>query len=149
MIRWWTSVVVLGILLSGCATHLKQPSLAEAVMTPRDLKPGDASLITVKVNDQFGIVKTVEGRVLEDTTITFYFRDDGTKSDAIAGDGIWTMKVQVPFNAPPGGFTFEIQAFDQNGTLVVVHDENKEAVPLSISFTLNITYPETESEETP
>ena len=146
MIRWWTAGIAIGVALSGCVTGLEQPAFSGATMSPQNLEPGDAAVITVKVNDNFGVVKTVEGRVLEDTTITFYFRDDGTKSDEVAGDGIWTMKVQVPFNAPPGGYTFEIQGFDQDGNLVVVHDENKEAVPLSTSLTLDITYPEAEAE---
>lgn len=146
MIRWRTIWIGLGLVCAGCATHLEQPSFFEATMVPSNLKPGDAALITVKVEDTFGVVSSVEGSVLEDTTIRFHFRDDGQLSDTVAADGIWTMKVQVPFNAPPGGFTFEIQAFDKSSNPIVVLDENKEATPLSMSFTLNITYPDAEAD---
>jgi hypothetical protein len=143
MMRWWISFAVVITVCAGCVTHLEQPSLSQATMMPNDLKPGDDALITVVVEDSFKIVDRIEGRVLEDTTIRFKFRDDGKNADAVADDGVWSMKVQVPFNAPPGGFTFEIQAFDSNDNLIVVTDVNKEAVPLVTTVKLNITFPET------
>ena len=134
-------VVTALIGLSGCITS-RQPYLSDAAMTPSDLKPGDTALITVVVNDEFGIVHEVRGIVEEDRTIQFHFRDDGESGDETAGDNIWSMKVDVPPQAPPGGFTFEISAYDQNDNLIVVRDENKEAVGMTTSFTLDITYPE-------
>ena len=79
--------------------------------------------------------------IREDRTITFRLRDDGVDPDQEAGDDIWTIQVDVPFNAPPGDFEFEVTGYDSDGEVVVVSDENGEAAPLSISFSLVIQYP--------
>jgi len=50
----------------------------------------------------------------------------------------------VPFNAPPGNFEFEVVAYNADGEVIVVDDENGEAVPLSVSFGLMIEYAEEE-----
>lgn len=131
--------------LTGCITQ-HQPSLSNAMMSPNDLKPGDTALITVTVEDKFALVNSVTGIVEEDKTITFNFRNDGTEGDVTAEDHIWSMKVDVPFNAPPGGFNFKISAYDLNENLIIVRDENNEATGMSTSFTLAITYPDTQDE---
>ena len=148
MHRWWISLCGVALICAGCTTHLDQPRLVGAVMTPNELKPGDAALVTVQVHDPYNIVDTVEGRILEDTTIDFHFNDNGKEGDTVANDGIWTMKVEAPFNAPPGNFTFEISAYNKSGELLVVLDENKEAAPMATEVELKIVYP-TGNAETP
>jgi hypothetical protein len=134
-------ILFLVIGTAGCITQ-HQPSLTNPMMAPKDLKPGDTALITVTVEDKFALVNTVTGIVEEDKTITFNFRDDGMEGDIVAGDNIWSMKVDVPFNAPPGKFNYKISAYDLNGNLIIVRDENNEATGMSTSFLLEITYPE-------
>jgi hypothetical protein len=129
------------ILFTGCVTASKQPSLSNAVITPNILKPGDTAVITVHVEDTFDIVKQVNGVVDEDGTIAFIFKDDGEDPDMEANDGIWTIKTEVPFNAPPGIFNFKVEGLNENGEIIVIQDENKEAVPLSTQFQLTIQYP--------
>ena len=129
-------------ILTGCTTLPKQPAIEHASIEPSILNPGDAAIITVTFQDQFDIISRVEGVMKEDTTISFKLMDDGVDPDVEAGDNIWTMKVEVPFNAPPGEFTFEAQALDSNHQVIVVHDKNGEAAPLQTSFALEITYPE-------
>jgi len=137
----------LAILLTGCATTSKQPSLSNAVITPNMLNPGDTAVITVHVEDEFGIVKQVNGIVDEDGTIAFVFKDDGEGADGVAGDGIWTIKTEVPFNAPPGVFNFKVEGLNDSGEIIVIHDENKEAIPLATQFKLTIQYPAQNSTE--
>jgi hypothetical protein len=50
--------------------------------------------------------------------------------------------VDVPFNAPPGTFEFEVTGYDNNDEVVVVDDEHGEAAPLQTSFKLDIRYPD-------
>ena len=138
------SCIMLLAALAGCATRSRQPSMKAARIQPEHLEPGDTAIITVEVTDRFDIVQRIEGLVKEDRTISFKLRDDGITPDEKAGDDTWTIQVDVPFNAPPGGFEFEIMAFNSEGEVIVVHDENGEASPLSISFELVIEYPEEE-----
>ena len=138
------SCIFLSVLTAGCATSSRQPSMKAARISPQHLEPGDTAIITVDVLDRFDIVKRVEGVVKEDRTITFKLRDDGVTPDKRAGDDTWTIQVDVPFNAPPGGFEFEVIAYNADGEVIVVHDELGEAAPLSVSFKLVIEYPEQE-----
>lgn len=142
MKRHWTAGLFLAWACIGCATVTSQPKLSSAQILPSDLKPGDTAVITVKVDDKFGVVKRVEGVVKEDRTIKFKFEDNGAMPDDEANDGIWTIQVDVPFNAPPGQFNFEVTAYDETGEVVVVDDKAGEAAPLATSFTLEIQYPD-------
>lgn len=141
-----TAVSILAaVVCSGCASMGRQPSIGEAQIVPPDLRPGDTAIITVKVDDRFDIVKGVEGVIMEDRTITFKLRDDGIPPDQKAGDDVWTIQVDVPFNAPPGDFRFEVIGYDEAGEVIVVDDEAGEANPLSTTFGLVINYPEESS----
>ncbi|HEO71330.1 MAG TPA: hypothetical protein ENN80_08705 [Candidatus Hydrogenedentes bacterium] len=128
--------------LAGCNTLSRQPRMQEARITPSDLKPGDTAIIAVKVNDPHNVVERVEGMVLEDQRVTLRLRDDGVEPDSKAGDNIWTLRVDVPFQAPPGEFTLEFTAFRSDGQPVVVLDENRNAAPLRRRFGMVIRYPD-------
>jgi hypothetical protein len=132
------------VLLAGCASTNGQPRMHEASIAPSQLKPGDTAIVKVKVDDRYGIVKKVEGVVAEDGTIKFDLKDDGMPPDEAAGDGIWTIKVKVPFNAPPGDFHFTVYGYDETGNRILILDEMDETAPLSTSFELNIEYPKQE-----
>lgn len=142
MMRIFAAGLFLAGTCIGCATITSQPKLSSAQILPSDLKPGDTAVITVQVEDKFGVVKRIEGVVKEDRTIKFKFEDNGAMPDDKANDGIWTIQVDVPFNAPPGQFNFEVTAYDENGEIVVVDDKAGEAAPLATSFTLEIQYPD-------
>lgn len=133
------AVLLMGV--GGCVTSSRQPSMEKAKISPERLEPGDTAIITVQVKDRFEIVNRIEGVVREDRTLTFKLRDDGVSPDEKAGDGIWTIQVDVPFNAPPGDFEFEVIGYDDEGKVIVISDENDEAAPLSTSFALIIQYP--------
>jgi hypothetical protein len=122
-----------------------QPAMSAASILPQDLKPGDTAVITVKIQDKFHVVKRVEGVVKEDRTITFHFTDDGVAPDATAGDGVWTIQVDVPFNAPPGRFEFEVSGYNERGEVVVVDDKRGESAPLSTAVPVVIRYLEEEA----
>lgn len=113
-----------------------------AQILPVDLAPGDTAVITVRVEDKFGVVRRVEGVVKEDRTVKFEFQDSGVPPDADAGDEIWTIQVDVPFNAPPGTFEFEVTGYDDQDEVIVINDEHGEAAPLQTSFKLDIRYPD-------
>ena len=69
--------------------------------------------------------------------------DDGIGPDEVAGDGTWTLKVDVPFQAPPGEFELEFTAFRSDGQPILVRDEDGDTIPLSGTFSMVIRYPET------
>jgi len=142
--RYVAAAVAAGVLLaavSGCNTLGRQPQLEKAMITPADLKPGDTAVISVEVDDRDGIVRRVEGVVLEDPTIKLKLSDDGKPPDEEAGDNIWSLQVDVPFQAAPGDFTLELTAYRSDGTPVPVRTQESGTVPLRATIPVAIAAP--------
>ena len=140
------NAIVLSVSLAammGCSSVPRQPVIKLAMIEPSELRPGDSATITVNLEDKFAVVNRVEGIVKEDPTIRFELKDNGEAPDAQADDGIWTIRVDVPFNAPPGDFQFDVKTYDESGEEVLVQDEEGNTVPLSAKFGLVISFPET------
>lgn len=144
MTRWQfvCVMVMLPALFPGCNTLSKQPAITRASIDPSDLRPGSSAVITLQVRDKHNVVRLIEGVVLEDPRITFRLRDDGHEPDIKAGDGVWSMQVDVPFQAPPGQFVLEFTAFGPDGQPVEVRDERGSVVPLKQSIPIVIHYPQ-------
>ena len=118
-------LVLLGAALvtTGCNTLAGQPAIKQAAINPAELKPGDSAVITVAIKDRHSIIDRVEGVVLENPQITFRLHDTGETPDEKAGDGIWTMQVDVPLQAPTGTFTLEFTAYRSDGLPVPIRDK--------------------------
>ncbi len=136
------AVVCVLAVLYGCNTFPNRPQVESAGIIPPELKPGDTAIIQATIQDRFEVVHRVEGVVKEDPTITFKLKDDGVAPDKEAGDGTWTLQVDVPFNAPPGDFELTLMAYNSDGDPVLIPDEDGEAIPLSATFGLVIRFPE-------
>jgi hypothetical protein len=144
MTRLATRLVLLLVVVSvaGCATMGKrQPELMQAAITPAQLKPGDTAVIAVQVaQDRHHLVHKIEGIVKDNPAITFRLRDDGEEPDAKAGDGIWSLQVDVPFQAAPGEFMLELTAFRSDGTPLPVRKEGSTG-PLMATIPIVIRNP--------
>ncbi|NLN94478.1 MAG: hypothetical protein GX130_14420 [Candidatus Hydrogenedens sp.] len=138
MILWIPLVALL--LLTGCNTLSSAPQITKAAITPEVLRPGDTAIITMHIHDRSGIVNRVEGVVLESPPITFKLNDDGQDPDEKANDGIWSMQVHVPFQAPPGEFRLEFTAYGKDGTPISVRDRDGHIAPLQQLIPLRIEY---------
>lgn len=125
----------------GCNTLSGQPQIRRAVMEPPVLKPGDSAVITLTVKDRHNHIQRIEGVVLEDPRITFRLRDDGVAPDEAAGDGVWSMQVDVPFQAPEGRFRLEFTAYGADGLPVSIRDEHGRVMPLQETVPIIIQYP--------
>ena len=139
--------IAVGLLLLGvgCSTLPDAPEIVGGGIVPSNLQPGDTAIITVEMQDKFEIVRRVEGVVKEDPSIVFELKDDGIPPDAAADDNVWTLQVDVPFNAPPGSFELTLRALNSDGEQVIIRDEAGEAAPLGVTYNLDIRY----ADETP
>ena len=134
----WGAMLALVVLI-GCNSLDRQPRLAEAAIVPATLSPGDTAIVTVTVtNDHFGIVDRVRAVVLEDPRMKFDLRDDGTAPDLEAGDGIWTMQVDVPDKAPAGDFVLQFTATTADGNPIPVRGAEGSEAPLSVTHAFSI-----------
>jgi hypothetical protein len=134
-------VLLLGIALLGCNTLGRQPQFKDAMITPTELKPGDTAVITVRVKRPHDIIRRVEGIIREDPSIKFKLHDDGVPPDEKAGDNVWSLQVDVPFQAPPGEFLLELTAFRSDGTPVPVKNDQARTVPMTVSIPVMIRNP--------
>lgn len=137
-----TVLIVTAAFLAGCNTFSGVPQLKSPAITPSDLKPGDTGLITMTVKDRHKIIDRVEGVVTEEPRITFKLHDDGKQGDVKANDGIWSLQVDVPFQAPPGEFLLEFTAYRSDGLPVPVRDKKGRVSPLKTELPLVIRYPQ-------
>ena len=133
-------IVVVGLL--GCNTLGRQPKITAAAVTPNVLKPEDTAVITVEVVDRYDIVANVVGVIRDDPRIDFRLQDNGVPPDAKAGDGIWSMQVDVPFDAPPGEFILDFTAYDAAGNEIVVRTKDQGDAPLTATCSLVVEYPQ-------
>ena len=101
-------------------------------------------MISVKIADRQDVVNRVIGVVQEDTRMKFKFHDDGLDPDRKAGDGVWSIRVDVPFMAPPGKFTFAITAYDAQGEAILAKAKGGGTTTLSAACELTIAHPETQ-----
>lgn len=139
--------VTLAIFLSfaalGCGTlQTHHPSIYDATVIPEVLHPGDTAILTVRTNDHFNIVRAVEGVLREDQRIRFKMKDDGQGADELEDDNLWSLKVEVPFQAAPGVFTMDLTGFGVDGTPVMMKGTTGDRVPLQTSITVTIVLPE-------
>lgn len=129
------------LLLTGCNTLSGQPEITRAAINPEVLEPGSSAVITLAIKDKQDAVERIEGIVLEDPRITFRLRDDGETPDEKAQDNVWSMQVDVPFQAPPGQFRLEFTAYGPDGMPVSIRDDEGEVVILQRTIPINIQFP--------
>ncbi|MCC6486884.1 MAG: hypothetical protein IT364_05230 [Candidatus Hydrogenedentes bacterium] len=139
------ALTLLVVAALGCNTLGRQPKLQDATIDPATLKPGDSAVITVKVVDKQHIIDRIVGVVLEDTRMKLPVYDNGVAPDAKAGDGIWSLQVDVPPMALAGQFTLELTAFNSKGEAIEVRKSKHETGPLTATCTWVITAPPEEA----
>ncbi len=143
MCRYTLLLVIVSLVLplTGCNTLSGEPEITRATIDPEVLEPGSSAVITLTVKDRHSAIERIEGIVLEDPRISFRLRDDGEPPDEKADDGVWSMQVDVPFQAPPGQFRLEFTAFGPDGLPVSVRDEQGRVIPLQATVPIIIQYP--------
>jgi len=95
------------------------------------------------------IVGQVEGVVKSDPRTALQLRDDGEGPDEQANDNVWSLQVDVPFQAPAGEFVLEFTAYRSDGLPVEVRNDQGEVVPLTATLPVQIQYPEDREEDRP
>ncbi|MFP4503056.1 MAG: hypothetical protein ACLFTT_18845 [Candidatus Hydrogenedentota bacterium] len=143
----WPAFALVAGLVAGCNTIAGQPHFEKAELNPPVLAPDTSGVISVKVADPHDIVDRVEGVVTEDTRITLPLHDDGVPPDETAGDDVWSLEVEVPFDAPPGDFTLAITAYRENGLPINVKRKGEEAAPMTTTVPVVIQYADEETAE--
>jgi hypothetical protein len=85
-----------------------------------------SAMLTVKFEGRPGHVVSVKAVVREAPQNFYVFNDNGRDEDELAGDNIWTSRLDVVSDAVPGEYHLDIRAFDKNWNPVFLSGTIKE-----------------------
>jgi len=124
--------------LTGCATG--KLAFTRAAVVPAEVSLGKSSVLSVSIAGPRNKVKSVIATVREFPEMEVELFDDGEEGDEVAGDGIWSFRLEVPMTAPPGAYHFDIRAYAADGTEITVKSGTGEHVPLSAETAFTVVY---------
>ncbi len=127
-------------LLAGCNSLGGVPMFVDSAISPVALHPGDTALVTISVKDKNEIVASIVGIIEEEPSRKLKLHDDGQEGDVKAGDGIWSLAVLVPLQAPPGDFNLTFTAYRSDGVAVPIRGDEGEIGTLSVHMPLTISF---------
>ena len=117
-------ILMVLVLIIGCAGQ--RLLMMDAATDPVKVSPGDVATVRVKVVDTKGVVASVTATVREAPEIVLDLNDNGEEGDKVAGDGIWSMDIDIPWDAPAGMYNWDFEAFDADRVPVYIKVEGKE-----------------------
>ncbi len=121
-------ILMVLVVITGCAGQ--QLAMMDARSDPAKLSPGDESIICVRVIDTQGVVAAVTATVREYPAISLDLNDSGEEGDKVAGDGVWSIAFDIPYEAPPGEYNWDFEAFDADGDPVKITTKEGGEEPL-------------------
>ncbi|MGB8952944.1 MAG: alpha/beta hydrolase domain-containing protein [Candidatus Aminicenantales bacterium] len=96
-----------------------------ATQTPV-VKRGESAILTVRFEGLPGDIISVKAVVREAPQNFYVFNDNGQDEDELAGDNVWTGRLDVVSDAVPGEYHLDIQAFDKNWNPIFLFGTIKE-----------------------
>ncbi len=101
-------------------------SVSSATTQIPAVKRGESAIMKVKFDGLPDRVISVKAVVREAPQNFYLFNDDGRGEDALAGDNIWTGRLNVVPDAVPGEYHLDIRAFDTNWDPIFLSGTMKE-----------------------
>jgi hypothetical protein len=132
--------VVLVVLLAGSGCAGQRLAMMDARSEPAEVSPGDESFLSVTVVDPQGVVAAVTATVREDSVVRLPLNDSGEDGDKVAGDGVWSLAFEIPYDAPAREYHWDFEAFDADGDPVKVTTEEGGEEPLTAEAPVEVVY---------
>jgi len=129
-------ILMVLVVSTGCAQQ--RLAMMDARSDPAKLSPGDESIICVRVIDTQGVVAAVTATVREYRAISLDLNDSGEEGDKVAGDGVWSIAFDVPYEASAGEYNWDFEAFDANGNPVKVTTKEGGEEPLTAEASIEV-----------
>jgi len=133
------SIALVALLLGivpGCATQ--RLAISDAKILPAKVAPGQEAVLSLKVIDPKHDVKAITATVREFPDISLDLNDSGGEGDKVAGDGVWSYAIEVPYGAPAGTFNWDFEVYDASGNVIKVTEKGEEKA-LKAEATVEIT----------
>ena len=129
-------------LVVAVSTGCVGPRLAmmDARSEPAEVSRGDELFLSVRVVDPQGIVAAVTATVREESVVRFPLNDSGEDGDKVAGDSVWSLAFEIPYDAPAREYNWDFEAFHANGDPVKVTTEEGGEEPLTAEASIEVVY---------
>jgi hypothetical protein len=109
-------IVLINLLLFNCAAKLK---IAETKALPQSAGAGDETTFMVKVDGPIQKINKIDVTVREYPEMVVALNDSGEEGDEKSGDGMWSRKITIPWNAESGIYHLEVTAMDVDGNEII------------------------------
>jgi hypothetical protein len=103
-------------------------SVRTAAAQPPEIKRGESAILMVRFEGLSNQVISVKAVVREAPQTFFTFNDDGRGDDVLAGDNIWTGRLDAVSGVDPGEYHLDIRAFDVNWNPIFLFGTIKEGM---------------------
>lgn len=113
-------------------------ALTNPLVAPITVHPGGSTLLSVDVVDTDLKIDTVSAK-LGDNALAVDLYDNGMKGDVAAGDGRWSVLLELPADLADGAYTVQINAYDAQGAAIATPGPDGQPVPLTINTTINVS----------
>lgn len=110
-------------------------SLGNPLLSPNAVKAGSAALLSVDVVDPERRIDTVAATI-GDNLVAADLYDNGMKGDVAAGDGRWSVLLNVPTSLADGSYEIVFHAYDAQGALVTL--PGPDGTPQAVTATLGM-----------
>ncbi len=94
--------------------------------------------LLVKLDGPIENVDYVQMTVREFPEMVSRLRTDGQGGDESAGDKVWSMSTEIPYEAQPGTYHVDISVFDVNGDELVTEELANQWTGKSATISLKI-----------
>jgi hypothetical protein len=84
-------------------------AIKEIIAQPAVVGPGETILLSVEFEGLQNRILLVRASIREANNMSFMLNDDGSNGDRAAGDNIWSYAVEIPADAIPGEFHFDLK----------------------------------------
>ena len=105
-----------------------------------NIKAGEKGVLSLNTVDTESKIARISIVVREYPEYTLELNDNGENGDVKAKDGIWSVEINVPYDAPNQKFNLDGSVYDSNGNPIMTKSETGEETKLTFTVILYVFY---------
>ena len=109
-----------------------------SVLPATSVKPGEKAVLSVNVIDTDSKIAKILMVVRKYPEYTYVLNDNGENGDVRAKDGIWSIEIQVPYDATPGKYNLDCELYDGDGNSIITKSETGKETKHPITIIVNV-----------
>ncbi len=102
------------------------------------VKAGENGIISVKVDDTENKIARISVTPRGYPDYVFELNDNGELGDEYAKDEIWSMEINIPYDAPAGIYNLDCEFYDSDGNPVMTKSNDGKETKLTATILLKV-----------